>query len=153
MNVGNIAYLKLDYKTERMVVNDDIRRSGRLCASGLTPVHRTNELYAALPWASKPCLSVWARTIAASDPFGARRRMSGQSGLSLVPAVRSLAPAPPCAWMDDDEASPPKQPSPGCEDLGDTEDYFRHVHGRRLNALNPRYMLPADDDELRVSAL
>jgi hypothetical protein len=42
--------------------------------------------------------------------------------------------------------------SPGYEDLGDrAEQYFRVVCGRRCNALNTRYLLPADEDELTVS--
>jgi len=29
-------------------------------------------------------------------------------------------------------------------------DFFVYKHGRKLNSLNPRYMLPVDDDEIRV---
>ena len=33
----------------------------------------------------------------------------------------------------------------------DDSEYFTEVHGRRLNSMNMRYMLPADADEIRVS--
>lgn len=33
----------------------------------------------------------------------------------------------------------------------DDSSFFRIIHGRKLNALNKRYMLPADADEIRVS--
>jgi hypothetical protein len=33
----------------------------------------------------------------------------------------------------------------------DDTDFFRNVHGRTLNTLNPRYMLPVDRDEVKVS--
>ena len=32
----------------------------------------------------------------------------------------------------------------------DQEQFFRVVGGRRCNTLNPRYVMPADGDELRV---
>ncbi|KAJ8700323.1 hypothetical protein PTI98_003364 [Pleurotus ostreatus] len=35
-------------------------------------------------------------------------------------------------------------------DRDDDSDYFRNVHGRALNALNERYMLPVDHDEVKV---
>jgi hypothetical protein len=35
----------------------------------------------------------------------------------------------------------------------DDAHFFRRVHGRWLNATNERYMLPADEDEVRVSSL
>ena len=35
--------------------------------------------------------------------------------------------------------------------LGDDDtEFFRTVHGRVLNTMNPRYMLPADKDEIEV---
>jgi hypothetical protein len=35
--------------------------------------------------------------------------------------------------------------------LGDDDtEFFRTVHGRILNTLNPRYMLPADEEEIKV---
>jgi hypothetical protein len=35
--------------------------------------------------------------------------------------------------------------------LGDDDtEFFRTVHGRTLNTLNPRYMLPVDVDEIKV---
>ena len=37
--------------------------------------------------------------------------------------------------------------------LGDDDtEFFRDVHGRILNTLNPRYMLPVDRDEIKVRA-
>jgi hypothetical protein len=33
----------------------------------------------------------------------------------------------------------------------DDAQFFRRLHSRTLNALNPNYLLPADDDERRVS--
>ena len=35
----------------------------------------------------------------------------------------------------------------------DYSSYFREVHGRKVNVLNERYALPADDEELKVRAL
>jgi hypothetical protein len=32
----------------------------------------------------------------------------------------------------------------------DDSEYFIEVHGRRVNSMNTRYMLPADADEVRV---
>jgi hypothetical protein len=32
----------------------------------------------------------------------------------------------------------------------DDTQFFRRVHGRRLNTMNERYMLPVDDDEIKV---
>lgn len=32
----------------------------------------------------------------------------------------------------------------------DDAEYFKTVYGRTLNRLNPRYMLPADEDEVKV---
>jgi hypothetical protein len=41
---------------------------------------------------------------------------------------------------------------PDVQDLGeDDADYFRFVHGRSLNALNTTYMLPVDEDEIKVN--
>lgn len=41
---------------------------------------------------------------------------------------------------------------PDVQDLGeDDSDYFRFVHGRSLNALNTTYMLPVDEDEIKVN--
>lgn len=34
----------------------------------------------------------------------------------------------------------------------DYSSYFRDVHGRKVNVLNARYALPADDEELKVRA-
>jgi hypothetical protein len=34
----------------------------------------------------------------------------------------------------------------------DYDRFFRTVYGRRCNALNERYALPADDEELKVRA-
>lgn len=33
----------------------------------------------------------------------------------------------------------------------DDSAYYTEIHGRRMNSMNPRYMLPADADEVRVS--
>lgn len=33
----------------------------------------------------------------------------------------------------------------------DDSAYFTEIHGRRINSMNSRYMLPADADEVRVS--
>ena len=33
----------------------------------------------------------------------------------------------------------------------DDSDFFYPLHGRLLNKMNTTYMLPADDDEVRVS--
>lgn len=45
---------------------------------------------------------------------------------------------------------PRRHASPGCEDLGDrAADYFRELCGRRCNKLNKRYLLPADEEELK----
>lgn len=35
-------------------------------------------------------------------------------------------------------------------DRDDDSDYFRTIHGRALNTLNDRYMLPVDHDEVKV---
>lgn len=41
---------------------------------------------------------------------------------------------------------------PDVQDLGeDDSDYFRLVHGRTLNASNTTYMLPVDEDEIKVN--
>jgi len=32
----------------------------------------------------------------------------------------------------------------------DHEHFFRVIGGRQCNTLNPRYVMPADEDELRV---
>ena len=41
---------------------------------------------------------------------------------------------------------------PDVQDVGeDDSDYFRFVHGRSLNALNTTYMLPVDEDEIKVN--
>ena len=40
---------------------------------------------------------------------------------------------------------------PEISNLGDDDtEFFRHTHGRILNTLNPRYMLPVDSDEIKV---
>ena len=36
--------------------------------------------------------------------------------------------------------------------VSDRDPYFRFVWGRRLNAMSTVYMLPADQEEVRVSA-
>lgn len=33
----------------------------------------------------------------------------------------------------------------------DDSEYFTELHGRKMNSMNTRYMLPADADEIRVS--
>lgn len=33
----------------------------------------------------------------------------------------------------------------------DDSEFFTHIHGRKMNSMNQRYMLPADEDEVRVS--
>ena len=33
----------------------------------------------------------------------------------------------------------------------DDSQFFTEIHGRRFNALSQRYMLPADEEEIRVS--
>lgn len=41
---------------------------------------------------------------------------------------------------------------PDLQYLGeDDSDYFRFIHGRSLNALNTTYMLPVDEDEIKVN--
>lgn len=35
----------------------------------------------------------------------------------------------------------------------DDSDYFRRVYDRSLNAMNPVYMLPADREEIKASAI
>jgi hypothetical protein len=32
-------------------------------------------------------------------------------------------------------------------------EFFREIHGRRFNTLNPTYFLPADDEEIKVNSL
>lgn len=44
------------------------------------------------------------------------------------------------------EFSPPDIPYLGEDDA----DFFQNIHGRTLNTLNPRYMLPVDRDEVKV---
>jgi hypothetical protein len=40
------------------------------------------------------------------------------------------------------------------EDVGDNFDqYFRSLHSRTLTTLNKTYLLPVDQDEVKVSAL
>jgi len=42
-------------------------------------------------------------------------------------------------------------PPPEISYLGDDDkEFFRNVHGRLLNTLNPRYLLPVDRDEIKV---
>jgi hypothetical protein len=44
--------------------------------------------------------------------------------------------------------------SPSYAYVGDDDSgFFRTVHGRRLNALNTAYLLPADEDEVKVLVL
>jgi hypothetical protein len=45
-----------------------------------------------------------------------------------------------------DESLPPDISILGEDDT----EFFRAVHGRILNTLNTRYMLPADRDEIKV---
>lgn len=33
----------------------------------------------------------------------------------------------------------------------DDSEYFTEIHGRKINSMNLRYMLPSDADEIRVS--
>lgn len=40
------------------------------------------------------------------------------------------------------------------EPVGDAQDsFFRSVHGRTLNTLNPSYLLPVDADEVKVTLI
>jgi hypothetical protein len=48
-------------------------------------------------------------------------------------------------------------PSPPCPPVfayvgEDDSAYFRFLYGRKLNVLNTTYLLPVDDDEVKVSA-
>lgn len=35
----------------------------------------------------------------------------------------------------------------------DDSEFFTQIHGRNVNTINQRYMLPADADEIRVSLI
>jgi hypothetical protein len=54
------------------------------------------------------------------------------------------------------QASPSQTPKALCETTYVGEDdtkYFRRTHGRTLNTMNERYMLPVDEDEVQVHSI